>query len=95
MASPNNDSPKDGLDHQTPVVATTPGPAPTPPSDVPPEAVEKSLLDEANKAGVPAFQFDPNARPEDKASAVKSVGYHTHTPSPSFLYWFQGGPFHC
>lgn len=42
--------------------------------DVQPEAVEKALLDETKKAGVPAFQFDPNAPPEEKAAAAQSVG---------------------
>ncbi|KAI9925730.1 hypothetical protein ASPWEDRAFT_173811 [Aspergillus wentii DTO 134E9] len=40
--------------------------------DVQPEAVEKALLDETKKAGVPAFQFDPNAPPEEKAAAAQS-----------------------
>ncbi|OOF90013.1 hypothetical protein ASPCADRAFT_212308 [Aspergillus carbonarius ITEM 5010] len=43
-----------------------------PQSNLHPEAVEKTLVEETRKAGVPAYQFDPNASPEEKAAAAKS-----------------------
>ncbi|KAE8369882.1 C2 domain-containing protein [Aspergillus caelatus] len=33
-------------------------------------AAEKVLVDETRKAGLPAYQFDPNATPEEKAAAA-------------------------
>ncbi|KAF3483927.1 uncharacterized protein GIQ15_03251 [Arthroderma uncinatum] len=36
-----------------------------------PESVEKKLVVESEKAGVPAFQFDPDASPEKKAEQAK------------------------
>lgn len=48
-------------------------------SQVRPETVEKVLVEESKKAGAPAFQFDPNAPPEEKAAAAKAVsgqGWH-------------------
>lgn len=41
--------------------------------DLSPDKVEESLVEESRKAGVPAFKFDPDAPPEAKASAAKSV----------------------
>lgn len=41
--------------------------------DVPPEAVEKVLVNETKKAGAPAYQFDPDATPEEKAAAAQAV----------------------
>lgn len=38
-----------------------------------PEAIEQKLVDESKKAGVPAFQFDPDASPEKKAEQAKMV----------------------
>ncbi|KAJ5806811.1 Tricalbin [Penicillium riverlandense] len=43
-----------------------------PQSKVNPDTVEEKLVDETRKAGVPAYQFDPNASPEDKAEAAGS-----------------------
>ncbi|OJJ48132.1 hypothetical protein ASPZODRAFT_62240 [Penicilliopsis zonata CBS 506.65] len=43
-----------------------------PQSSVRPETVEKVLVDETRKAGLPAFQFDPDATPEQKAAAARS-----------------------
>lgn len=37
------------------------------------EAAEKVLVEETRKAGMPAYQFDPNASPEDKAAAAEAV----------------------
>ena len=44
-----------------------------PQSHIRPETVEKKLVDETRKAGFPAYQFDPDASPEDKAAAAESV----------------------
>lgn len=38
-----------------------------------PEITEKFIVDESRKVGVPAYQFDPNATPEDKAEVAKAV----------------------
>lgn len=38
---------------------------------------EQVILDEAKKAGVPTFSFDPNASVEEKAAAAKAVSSHT------------------
>ena len=46
-----------------------------PQSKVNPDKVEEMLVDETRKAGVPAYQFDPNASPEDKAEAAGSVSF--------------------
>ncbi|KAF3891487.1 Tricalbin [Trichophyton interdigitale] len=35
------------------------------------ETIEQKLVDESKKAGVPAFQFDPDASPEKKAEQAK------------------------
>lgn len=37
---------------------------------------EQVILDEAKKAGVPTFSFDPNASVEEKAAAAKAVSLH-------------------
>ncbi|KAK2814670.1 hypothetical protein FQN49_008114, partial [Arthroderma sp. PD_2] len=36
-----------------------------------PESVEKRVVEESEKAGIPAFQFDPDASPEKKAEQAK------------------------
>ncbi|KAL5334880.1 C2 domain-containing protein [Aspergillus crustosus] len=43
-----------------------------PQSHLKPETVEKQLVDETRKAGLPAYQFDPDASPEDKAAAAQA-----------------------
>lgn len=45
-----------------------------PKSKVNPEKVEEALVNEVKEAGVPVFQFDADASPEDKAAAAKAVG---------------------
>lgn len=42
-------------------------------SSVTAEDAEAVMTDESNKAGIPAFQFDPDASPEAKAAQVRSV----------------------
>jgi hypothetical protein len=44
-----------------------------PQSQVNPDIVEQKVVDEAKKAGAAAYQFDPNASPEQKANAAKGV----------------------
>ena len=44
-----------------------------PQSHVNPDTVEEKVVEDARKAGVAAYQFDPDASPEDKANAAKGV----------------------
>jgi hypothetical protein len=44
-----------------------------PNSSVTAEAAQKKIVDESNKAGVPAFTFDPDASPEEKAAQARAV----------------------
>jgi hypothetical protein len=44
-----------------------------PNSKVNPDTVEDALVKESRESGVPAYQFDPNASPEDKAAAAQAV----------------------
>lgn len=44
-----------------------------PQSKVNPEKVEEKLVEQTQKAGGTAYQFDPNASPEAKAAAAESV----------------------
>ena len=44
-----------------------------PDSKVTPEDAENVMTEESKKAGVAAFQFDPNASPEEKAAQARSV----------------------
>lgn len=39
------------------------------------EDAENVITSESNKAGVAAFQFDPNATPEEKAAQARSVRF--------------------
>ncbi|KAJ5631804.1 uncharacterized protein N7484_011904 [Penicillium longicatenatum] len=55
-----------------------------PNSKVNPDTVEDALVKESRKSGVPAYQFDPNASPEDKAAAAQArlpPGFH-HDKKP-------------
>lgn len=36
---------------------------------------ERTMVDETTKAGGAAYQFDPNASPEEKAAQARSVSY--------------------
>jgi len=38
------------------------------------EDADKVLVEESKKAGAPAFHFDPNATPEEKAAQARAVG---------------------
>jgi hypothetical protein len=44
-----------------------------PQSKVNPDTVEEKVVEDAREAGVAAYQFDPDASPEDKANAAKGV----------------------
>lgn len=46
-----------------------------PNSKVTPEDAEDLITNESKKAGIPAFKFDPNASPEEKAVQARSVSY--------------------
>ncbi|KAL2808922.1 C2 domain-containing protein [Aspergillus granulosus] len=55
-----------------------------PQSHIQPETVEQKLVDESRKAGIPAYQFDPDASPEAKAAAAEAqvpAGFH-HERTP-------------
>ena len=80
MASNDVDGPNE-LKQQG-AIETAQNAAQDPQSDVRPEDAEKVLLDETKKAGMPAYQFDPDASPEEKAAAAQSVG--------GFLFWMVG-----
>lgn len=53
-----------------------------PQSQVNPDKVEQVLVEESHQAGASAYQFDPNASPEQKAEAAKGVGFPCVT-----LHW--------
>lgn len=55
------------------IIETAQAAANDPQSNIQPELAEKKLIDESRKAGAPAFQFDPDASPQEKAEAAKSV----------------------
>ena len=44
-----------------------------PDSKVTAEDAEAVMTDESKNAGIPAFQFDPDASPEEKAAQARSV----------------------
>jgi hypothetical protein len=44
-----------------------------PQSHVNPDKIEEKVVEDAREAGVPAYQFDPDASPEDKANAARGV----------------------
>ncbi|KAJ5929788.1 hypothetical protein N7454_006738 [Penicillium verhagenii] len=55
-----------------------------PTSKVNPNTVEEALVKETRESGVPAYQFDPDASPEDKAAAAQArlpPGFH-HEKKP-------------
>lgn len=47
-----------------------------PNSSVTADDAQRVILDESKKAGAVAFQFDPNASPEEKAAQARSVSLH-------------------
>lgn len=47
------------------------------------EDAEKKMVEEAQKAGVPSFSFDPDASPEEKAAQAKAVSTD-HRQDPYF-----------
>jgi hypothetical protein len=44
-----------------------------PSSSVTADDAQKKMVEESKKAGVPAFTFDPNATPEQKAAQARAV----------------------
>ncbi|KAK5938244.1 Tricalbin-2 [Knufia obscura] len=46
------------------------------------EDAERVMVEESKKAGAPAFQFDPNASPEEKAAQARARGNSLHTNRP-------------
>ena len=59
-----------------------------PDSTVTPEAAEKKIVEESKKAGVPAFNFDPDASMEQKKAQVRAVRHH-RTQLPAARYNFS------
>ncbi|KAL3465175.1 C2 domain-containing protein [Aspergillus heterothallicus] len=60
-------------------IETAQAAAQDPKSHIQPETVEQKLVDENRKAGLPAYQFDPDASPEEKAAAAEAQvppGFH-------------------
>lgn len=55
------------------VIETASELAQDPQSHVNSEKIEEKLVEETKESGVPAYQFDPNAAPEEKAAAAESV----------------------
>lgn len=73
MASQHGEDVKAELRQQG-AIETAQNAAQDPQSNLNPEDVEKVLLEETKKAGMPAYQFDPHASPEEKAAATQAVG---------------------
>lgn len=81
LAPENIDAVKNELKQEVAIEA-----AQDPQSNVSAEDAQKVLVNESKKAGVPAYQFDPDAPPEQKRAQVKMVISHlssqNHTDSP-------------
>jgi hypothetical protein len=65
-----NSQPGTELNHQGAVDA-----ARDPQISIEVEDTERKLIQETKKAGLQAYQFDPNASPEAKAAQVRSVSF--------------------
>ena len=72
MASNDVDGPNE-LKQQG-AIETAQNAAQDPQSEVRAEDAEQELVDETKKAGMPAYQFDPDASPEEKAAEAQAVG---------------------
>lgn len=72
MAAPDTEPAKAELKQQGAIEAGQEAAQESAP-DVSPDAVEKVLVNETKKAGAPAYQFDPDASPEEKAAAAQAV----------------------
>ena len=72
MASNDVDGPNE-LKQQG-AIETAQNAAQDPQSEVRAEDAEQELIDETRKAGMPAYQFDPDASPEEKAAEAQAVG---------------------
>lgn len=55
-----------------------------PKSNVTAEDAEAVMTEESNKAGIPAFHFDPDASPEAKAAQARSVSFPLSDPVDPF-----------
>lgn len=74
MASQNVEDRKGELRQQG-AIETAQEASKDPQSGLRPEAVEKVLIEETRKAGLPAYQFNPDASPEEKAAAAAAVSF--------------------
>jgi hypothetical protein len=63
-------------------IETAQAAAQDPGSHIRPETVEQKLVDENLKAGLPAYQFDPDASPEEKAAAAEAVCFQSYRSYP-------------
>ncbi|EAW20924.1 putative membrane bound C2 domain protein (vp115) [Aspergillus fischeri NRRL 181] len=83
MASQNVENQKGELRQQG-AIETAQEASKDPQSKLRPETVEKVLIEETRKAGLPAYQFNPDASPEEKAAAAAArvpPGFH-HDKKP-------------
>lgn len=55
-----------------------------PNSKITAEDAEAVMTNESKKVGIPAFQFDPDASPEEKAAQARSVSSPFHDSSLQF-----------
>lgn len=69
MATPN---PEAEIKQQG-VIETAEAATADPKSKIHPDVVEKKLVEESRNAGAVAYQFNPDASPEEKAKATSAV----------------------
>lgn len=66
-----------------------------PHSSISAQDAELAVVIEAKRAGVAAFQFDPNASAEEKAAQARAVCYHRlMCPRSSHANWVCCSKFH-
>lgn len=80
MAPPSVDGAQGELKQQG-AIETAQNAAQDPQSNLTAEDAEMVLLDETKKAGMPAYQFNPDASPEEKAAEAQAVSCLSHRVS--------------
>lgn len=83
MASPAVDGAERELKQQGAIEAVQ-NAAQDPQADVTAQDAEKVMIEETKKAGMPAYQFDPDASPEEKAAQAQSVSIESF-----FQWWWE------
>ena len=86
MASSSVDGTKGELKQQG-AIETAQNAAQDPQSNLTAEDAEKVLLDETKKAGMPAYQFNPDASPEEKAAEAQAVSICLLSAAIRWLRW--------